>query len=123
MGVTEFWHDNDAYLRWVAEHAEGFVINIQRSFNPSDARTHRASCRWIRGQPPRGEGFTGAYIKICSESLVELSEWARLRVWSPIQDCGTCRPADSATSGRLAADAEPPDRGADCESAGGVAVG
>ena len=80
MGVAEFWTDDDAYLRWVTEHADGFVINIQRSLNPGDARIHRASCHSIRGRPPRGDGFAGAYIKICCESLAELSQWARNRV-------------------------------------------
>ena len=90
MSVAEFRDDNQAYLSWVAAHPDGFVINIQRSLNPSDARLHRASCYTIRGEPPRGE-FVGEYIKICSESQTDLTGWALGSV-GPVQDCGTCRP-------------------------------
>jgi hypothetical protein len=85
--------DNDSYLRWTAMHAGGYVINIQRSLNASDARLHRASCHWINGVPPRGDGFVGSYIKVCSDSLVDLSAWVTERVRSTIRPCGTCRPA------------------------------
>jgi hypothetical protein len=94
----EFPGDNESYLRWTAQHADGWVINIQRSLNTSDARLHRASCQWINGMPPRGDGFIGSYIKVCSESLAELGAWARERLRSEIRPCGTCRPATLGTT-------------------------
>ncbi len=93
VSVAEFRDDNRAYLAWVSEHPDGFVINIQRSLNPSDARLHQADCRWIRGRPPRGDGFVGAYIKVCSTSLPDLRDWLRSHIGSPVRDCGTCLPA------------------------------
>lgn len=93
MSGVELPGDNDSYLRWTAMHADGYVINIQRSLNASDARLHRASCHWINGVPPRGDGFVGSYIKVCSDSLADLSAWVTERVRSTIPPCGTCRPA------------------------------
>jgi hypothetical protein len=92
LSVVEFRDDNQTYLAWVTANPDGFVVNIQRSLNPGDARLHRATCHWIRDGPPRGDSFVGAYIKVCSLSLAELGEWARSRVGSSIRDCGTCQP-------------------------------
>lgn len=33
---------------------QGYVLNIQRTLNPSDARVHRADRPTITGTPPRG---------------------------------------------------------------------
>jgi hypothetical protein len=92
MSGVELPRDNDAYLRWTAMHSAGYVINIQKSLNPGDARLHRASCHWINGSPPRGDGFIGSYIKVCSDSLADLNAWASGRAGSTIRPCGTCRP-------------------------------
>jgi hypothetical protein len=89
---VEFPRDNDSYLRWTTMHPDGYVINIQRSLNASDARLHRASCHWINGVPPRGDGFVGSYIKACSDSLADLDAWVSEQVRSTIPPCGTCRP-------------------------------
>jgi hypothetical protein len=96
VSVTEFRDGDDgnaAYLAWTAANGHGYVINIQRSLNPSDARLHRAACRWINGTPSRGRGFVGSYIKVCSESVDELGQWAAVHAGSQIRACGTCRPA------------------------------
>lgn len=97
VSVTEFRDSdrgNDAYLAWTAANGgHGYLINIQRSLNPGDARLHHAACHWINGTGPRGAGFVGSYIKICSETLDELKQWAVAHVGSEIRGCGTCRPA------------------------------
>lgn len=81
------------YLTWTAAHwADGYVINIQRSFNPGDARLHRACCQWINGAPPRGTGFVGAYVKICAGSLTELTQWMTTHIGAEVRSCGSCRP-------------------------------
>ena len=49
MGTEQFRDDDQGYLSWVASHAHGYVINIQRSLSPADARTHHASCHTING--------------------------------------------------------------------------
>jgi len=92
MSGVELPRDNDSYLQWTATHSTGYVINIQRSLNPGDARLHRASCRWINGSPSRGDGFIGSYIKVCAESLADLNAWAGPQVGSTIRPCGTCLP-------------------------------
>jgi hypothetical protein len=70
---------------------QGYVLNIQRTLNPSDARVHHADCRTITGTPPRGRTWTGPYVKACSLSLPELDAWALAQAGSAITRCGTCR--------------------------------
>ena len=72
MSIEEF-RDRDAdYLRWVAAHRDGYVINIGRS-GRGYARLHRATCGTITSRPP----FTGPYIKICSTAL---TTWCAIRL-------------------------------------------
>ncbi|MGO8889662.1 MAG: hypothetical protein ACLP8X_30825 [Streptosporangiaceae bacterium] len=75
MSVDQFRDDDRGYLAWTAAHPGGYVINIQRSLNPGDARLHRADCHTINGQPARGKTWTGPYIKICSTSARDLQGW------------------------------------------------
>jgi len=94
MGVTEFRDDDRGYLAWTGAHPHGYVLNIQRTLNPSDARIHRASCYTINGQPARGKTWTeGTYIKVCSVSAPDRLAWARTHASSQIPRCGACRPA------------------------------
>jgi hypothetical protein len=51
MDIEQFRDDDRGYLTWTAAHATGYVINVQRSLNPSDARLHRADCYTINGRP------------------------------------------------------------------------
>jgi hypothetical protein len=104
-GVEQFRDDDGGYLGWVAAHAHGFVINIQRSLNPADARLHHAHCYTINGEPPRGRTWTGPYVKICSSSMDELDRWALEQNGSGIRRCGVCEPPSppnnaSATRGK-----------------------
>jgi hypothetical protein len=93
MSVDEFRNYNDQdYLRWVADHHHGYVINIQRTCNPRDARLHAAYCETITGVPARGDTFTGDWIKVCSESLAELDSWAGKHTGTVVKPCGTCHP-------------------------------
>lgn len=90
---VELFRDNDdGYLSWLASHAGGFVVNIQRSGNPSDARLHLATCRTVSGVNPRRGPWTGAYVKACSTDLISLDAWAIREVGSPVARCGICRP-------------------------------
>ncbi len=91
-GVEQFRDDDPAYLSWVAAHAEGYVINIQRSLDPADARMHHAHCYTINGEPPRGRTWTGPYVKICSTSLGELDRWVLEQTGSGVRPCGVCQP-------------------------------
>lgn len=90
---TEFRDDDTAYLAWLAAHRNGYVINIARNHNATQARLHHASCRTISGQNPHGRAWTGPYVKVCAEYLAELEQWAKEIARQPISPCGTCRPA------------------------------
>ena len=96
MTVRTFDRDDVGYLRWLGTHPNGFVINILRSLNASTARLHQASCRTIGGQPPNGGTWTGQYVKVCSDSVGVLEDWARGRVGASITRCGTCQPSGGA---------------------------
>ena len=92
MSIDRFRDDDPGYLAWMAANPGGYVLNIQRSLNPGDARLHRAGCRTINGRPARGAAWTGPYIKICSASVQELQVWARMHLSRDIPRCGTCTP-------------------------------
>ncbi len=92
MSVELFRDDDDGYATWLTVNADGYVLNIQRSCNPSDARIHEADCQTITGTPPRGRTWTGSYIKACSSSLAELDAWALTHARSTVTRCGTCQP-------------------------------
>ena len=82
--------DDDGYRAWLAKHRGGYVINIQRSFNPSDARLHQAECSTINGQPARGDVFVGDYIKVCALRRADLDRWATEQTGAPIKTCELC---------------------------------
>jgi hypothetical protein len=42
VSAREFREDDSGYLAWIAAHPGGYVINIRRGYNPSDARLHLA---------------------------------------------------------------------------------
>jgi len=92
VSVQEFCDDDAGYLAWLATHPDGYVINLARSRNPSDARTHQADCGTISGEIPRGRAWTETYIKVCAEHLGELEKWAADTYGPPIAHCGNCRP-------------------------------
>ena len=71
---------------------DGFVINIQRGLNPSDARLHHAHCRWISGTNQQGGPWTENYVKCCAADLHQLDAWALARVGRTTHRCGTCHP-------------------------------
>jgi|GEM_PF-833573 hypothetical protein len=91
--VGEYRDDDAGYLAWLAAHPDGYVINIARSYSATQARVHRAGCRTISGENPHGGPWTGPYVKVCADHLVELDQWATNQVGEPIARCGTCHPA------------------------------
>jgi hypothetical protein len=92
MDIEQFRDDDRGYLTWTAAHPAAYVINVQQSLNPSDARLHRADCYTINGQPARGKTWTGPYIKVCSASSRHLQDWAHINLRAEVVRCGTCRP-------------------------------
>jgi hypothetical protein len=93
MSEEEFRNYNDDdYLRWVADHHRGYVLNIQRTHNPHNARLHLAHCETITGTPAWGDTFTDDWGKVCSESLREIASWVVRHTGSAVVRCGTCHP-------------------------------
>jgi hypothetical protein len=77
MGCMRHFIDDDAaYLGWLADHPDGFVINTGRTPSAAYLMLHRASCGTISGTPARGSTFTGDYTKVCG-GQEELDAFAR----------------------------------------------
>lgn len=88
--VREFREHDIEYLRWLAAHPDGSVINILRSHNPTGAKVHRATCWTINGRPRRGGTWTeGDYVKVCADHLTDLDQWALDEAGESISPCGT----------------------------------
>lgn len=98
-GIVEFRNDDGGYLAWIAEHPDGFVINIPRKYTAPYARMHHAGCRTISGRPARGGTWTGPYVKVCSERVAELQQWAIGEVGQSVAACGICGPAGGIPQG------------------------
>lgn len=92
--VTEFRDDDAGYLAWLVAHPQGYVINIARSYNPTDAHLHRADCPTIGGSP--GGARTGPYVKECATHLADLKQWANESVGQSIRPCRRCQPESAA---------------------------
>ncbi len=56
--MEQFKDDDRGFLRWIAEHPDGFVVNTYRNPSPQYLRLHRASCRSISGKPANGTSWT-----------------------------------------------------------------
>lgn len=82
--------DDDGYRAWVAKHQGGYVINIQKTFNPTDARLHQANCGTINGDPAQGDVFVGDYVKVCGFRRTELDKWAVSELGAAVQQCQIC---------------------------------
>jgi hypothetical protein len=89
--AREFRDDDTGYRAWLASHPDGYVLNIARSYNASDARLHRADCGTISGSNSHQVMLTGPYVKVCAD-LAELERWASVHVGVPIRPCARCRP-------------------------------
>ena len=79
--ATETFDDGDApYLAWLHEHPDGYVLTRRRGKSDNYLILHRATCGRIRTYTAmaRPGGFTErAYIKVCSDSLAALQDYAR----------------------------------------------
>jgi hypothetical protein len=93
VNAQEFRDDDTAYVNWCTKHEGGYVINIQRTLHPSDARLHRADCRSISGTNARRGPWTSAYIKVCADEVADLDAWAVAHNFGAIRRCSMCHPA------------------------------
>jgi hypothetical protein len=95
-GVTMFDHDDDGYLRWIAEHPRGFVINCEPSPSTAYLVLHRADCLHISVEGSNMEHWTHIYIKACAERNGALLRWCQEVAGGRPTTCGTCAPLASA---------------------------
>lgn len=87
--VEHFVDDDDsAYLRWVADHPSGYVVNADRNPSAAYLMLHRADCRTITGVPAQGSRFTRDYTKVCG-SRGELEAFAA-GLGGSVKPCGIC---------------------------------
>ena len=82
--------DDAGYRAWIAKHQGGYVINVQKSLNPTDARLHHATCHTINDDPSRGEVFVGDYVKVCGLRLSALEDWAISEWRTSVAKCRHC---------------------------------
>jgi len=78
--VQEFSTGDESYLRWLAQHQDGFVVNRPRSRSPSYMVLHRATCPTISRYTnmSRPGGFTERdYVKACALDVASLRAWVR----------------------------------------------
>lgn len=78
---TEIFDDGDGpYLAWLHGHPGGHVLTRRRGRSDDYLVLHRATCERIRTytRMARPGGFTERrYIKVCSDSLAALQDYAR----------------------------------------------
>ena len=98
MAQEEFSTGDESYLRWLARHQDGFVVNTTRSKWPSYMVLHRATCPTISRytKMARPGGFTERqYIKACALDVAGLRAWVRRNGrldGSFSSECPVCEP-------------------------------
>lgn len=97
--VNLFEDDDAGHLWWIAEHPDGYVVNIRRRLDPGYVVLHRANCFSIERYPTMREnpgGFTErAYRKLCAMTISEIEadlarRWGAREPFSKI--CSLCAP-------------------------------
>jgi hypothetical protein len=84
-----FINEDEAYLRWIDQSPTGFVVSANRVPKASYLILHRSTCAHV-ATDERANWTTNAYIKICSNSVDELHDWARRVVGGELKPCGSC---------------------------------
>jgi hypothetical protein len=89
---TTFIDDDAGFIRWRDTHPDGFIVNHEREPKSSYLKLHRATCSTLQGVlPGRGDNWTTAYAKTCSDDLNELRRWAHT-LGGEVDACRTCGP-------------------------------
>ena len=87
--IVEFMNDDKGYVAWLAEHADGFVLNCERPPRPSYLTLHHASC-WTISRTS-GRNWTTNYQKVCADTFAEIHAWASQI--GPLRSRGSCLPS------------------------------
>lgn len=67
--VQTFDNDENGYMRWIGNHQSGFVANADRAARMQQYPMIHSARHRVISSDEIGGFTTGAYIKICSESL------------------------------------------------------
>jgi len=90
--LVTFIDDDPGFNRWRETHPRGYIVNHEREPKPRYLKLHRATCWTIAGAlPARGDNWTTALAKTCSDDLNELHGWAHAR-GGELDPCRTCGP-------------------------------
>jgi hypothetical protein len=66
--MQHFVNDDTGYMRWLAQHPNGFVINTYSAPSAAYLKLHLASCPSISRLQPTATTFTeGEYSKLCGD--------------------------------------------------------
>ncbi len=90
-------NDDEHYLRWIEENPNGFVVNAQNPPSPNNLVLHRSSCGHISSSE-RSNWTTKDYLKVCSNDVNELAEWASKEIGGELTSCQRCKPDNSLQS-------------------------
>lgn len=93
--MEKFTDDDAAYLKWISNHPEGFVVNIERGERPGYVVLHRATCSSISRDRDDGAYSERGYKKVVSDNLESLRAYARSigrADGSFSKQCGLCQP-------------------------------
>lgn len=104
--MHKFTDDDAGYLRWIADHPEGFVLNIERGERPGYAVLHRATCSSISRDRDDGAYSGRSYCKVVSDDLNALRAYAKSigrADGSFSKHCGVCQPVEIEINASLAA--------------------
>lgn len=94
--MEKFTDDDAGYLRWISDHPDGFVVNVERGERSGYAVLHRASCSSISRARDNGAYTDRGYRKIVSEDLSDLRAYTKSigrADGSFSKHCGQCAPA------------------------------
>jgi len=99
----QFTPGDPAYLEYLAQHLDGFVLTSSHSYYPLHTVIHRAACpriRQLQGNALPG-GFTErGYLKVFGSDIPSLQQWVvRRRPNGSSRLCSHCRPGET-TEGR-----------------------
>jgi hypothetical protein len=84
--------DEDAYLAWLADNPDGFVVNADRPPRPAYLMLHRADCSTLQRLPSNARSWTATSSKTVG-TRAALARWAKVEVWGgELQPCMTCQP-------------------------------
>ena len=94
--MKRFSNDDKGYRAWLADHPDGFVLNVRSVPNPEYVVLHRAGCGSISSEAQAPAAFTGrVYRKICATTVAELKLAAKTegrRDGTFSKRCGICKP-------------------------------